>query len=165
MESETITFIFITAIVCTVYNQQQSTQSSSSSSSSAIVANVHKYIRLGHGNYFRVTTALCHLTAVVLCRQVFKSCCGKKCCVVREVVVLWILYCCGIILYSVVKFLSWCINCKLLWEKLLWEKVLCRRKSCCVVAYFYVGTYGPPYHCHSNAIIKRCNWVKLHRHR
>ena len=26
----------------------------------------------------------------------------------------------------------------------LWEKVLCRRKSCCVVAYFYIGTYGPP---------------------
>ena len=80
MESETITFIFITAIVCTVYNQQQSTQSSSSSSSSAIVANVHKYIRLGHGNYFRVTTALCHLTAAVLCRQVLKVVVEKLLC-------------------------------------------------------------------------------------
>ena len=104
-ERKKITFIFITAIVCTVYSQQQSTQPSSSSSSSAIVANVHKsYIRLVHGNYFRVTTALCHLTAVVLCRQVFKSCCGKSCCVVAFV------YCCGIILCCVVKFLSCCIN-------------------------------------------------------
>ena len=92
-----ITFIFITAIVCTVYSQQQSTQPSSSSSS-AIVANVHKsYIRLVHGNYFRVTTALCHLTFAVLCRHVLKVV-VRKVVVGKTVVSLKKLLCCGLFL-------------------------------------------------------------------
>jgi len=45
----------------------------SASKHTAIVANVNKILR----NYFRVTTALCHLTAVYGIRYTLCKCCGR----------------------------------------------------------------------------------------